>query len=155
MKPILAVMVGVSGSGKSTYAKGLQTSLKLENGFPVEVVETDAIRGELTNDPADQTKNNQVFQIARQRVSAFLKQEKNVVIDATSPTVKDRRTWVEIGKLSGAEIRAYFINTPVESAKKQNLKRQRVVPDFVIDKQLRKLVPPTSSEGFDVIKTIA
>ena len=73
MKPILAVMIGISGSGKSTYANGLRTSLKLENKLPTQLVETDAIRGELTNDPSDQTRNGEVFSIAKQRTIKFLK----------------------------------------------------------------------------------
>lgn len=154
MKPILAVMVGVSGSGKSTYAKGLSTSLKVENGLSTIIVETDAIRQELTNDATDQSKNGEVFSIARRRVTDGLKSEKNVIIDATSTSVKDRKLWVEIGKMNGAELRAYFINTPVEKAKKQNLSRSRVVPDFVIDRQKSKLVAPTAAEGFDKVVVV-
>ena len=54
-KPILAVMVGISGSGKSTYANGLKTSLKAE------LVETDAVRVELTGNAEDQSQNGRVI----------------------------------------------------------------------------------------------
>jgi protein phosphatase len=154
MKPILATLVGISGSGKSTYATGLKTSLKIENGANVQIVETDAIRGELTNDPSDQSKNSEVFSIARQRVANGLKQGNNVVIDATSVSPKDRKTWIDIGKANNADIRAYFINTNVDMAKKQNLKRSRVVPDNVIDRQKSRLIPPSKSEGFDSIVVV-
>ncbi len=154
-KPILAVMVGVSGSGKSTYGNGLKTSLKLSNGLDTKMVSTDDIRGELCNgDMTDQSKNGEVFSTARNRVSNGLKQGNNVIIDATSLTRKDRKLWIDIGKMNGAEVRAYFIETPVALAKKRNAGRSRVVPDFVIDKQLAKLAIPHETEGFDSVTTI-
>mgnify|MGYP000865229851 CR=1 FL=1 len=154
MKPILAVMVGISGSGKSTYGKGLETSLRVENGLNTERVSTDDIRLELTGNAEDQTQNGRVFGIARARVSDLLGQKKNVIIDATSLSVKDRRDWKILGKTKGGEVRAYFINTPISTAKAQNAKRDRVVPDWVIDKQAAKLVAPTEAEGFDKVVTV-
>jgi len=154
MKPILAVMVGISGSGKSTYATGLKTSLRLENGKNVELVQTDEIRVELTGNAEDQSQNGRVFSVARTRVGDFLGQGKNVIIDATSLSRKDREEWVVIGKAKGAEIRAHFINVPITTAKAQNAKRDRKVPEWVIDKQLAKLVAPTEAEGFDKVITV-
>jgi predicted kinase len=148
MRPILAVMVGISGSGKSTYANGLKTSLNAQ------LIETDSIRQELTGNAEDQTQNGRVFDVAKQRVDNALSQEKNTIIDATSLSVKDRKDWVEIGKANGAEVRAYFVDTPVDVAKRQNSKRTRKVPDFVIDRQAGKLTSPTKAEGFDNVITI-
>lgn len=148
MKPILAVMVGISGSGKSTYANGLKTSLKAE------LVETDAIRVELTGDAEDQSKNWHVFALAKKRVNDYLSQGKNTIIDATSLSVRDRKDWIDIGKANNAEIRAYFVDTPVSDCKSQNNKRARKVPEWVIDKQASKLFGPTKSEGFDSVTTI-
>lgn len=49
MKPILSLMVGISGSGKSTYANGLKTTLNST------IIEPDAIRLELTGNVEDQS----------------------------------------------------------------------------------------------------
>ncbi len=147
-KPILAVMVGISGSGKSTYANGLKTSLNAQ------LVETDAIRLELTGSAEDQSQNGRVFGVAKKRVRDYLSQGKNVIIDATSLSVKDRKDWIEIAKETSAEARAYFIDTPVDVCKAQNAKRSRKVPEWVIDKQANKLHTPTKAEGFDAITTI-
>jgi cytidylate kinase len=148
MKPILAVMVGISGSGKSTYANGLKTSLNAQ------LIETDSIRQELTGNAEDQTQNGRVFDVAKRRVDNALSQEKNTIIDATSLSVKDRKDWVEIGKANNAEVRAYFVDTPIDVAKRQNSKRTRKVPDFVIDRQAGKLTSQTKAEGFDSVITI-
>lgn len=154
MKPILAVMVGISGSGKSTYANGLKTSLTVENKNPTELVETDAIRLELTGNAEDQSQNGRVFGVAKARVGSFLGQRKNVIIDATSVSRKDRVDWINIAKVKDSEVRAYFVNVSPAVAKAQNGKRVRKVPDWVIDKQLTKLVPPSTDEGFDSVTTI-
>lgn len=148
MKKILCVLVGISGSGKSTYANGLKTSLKAE------LVETDAIRIELTGNAEDQSKNWHVFALAKKRVNDYLSQGKNVIIDATSLNALDRKDWIDIGKANNAELRAYFIDTPVSMCKSQNNKRARKVPEWVIDKQANKLFAPTKSEGFDSIAVI-
>ena len=147
-KPILVVMIGISGSGKSTFARGLKTSLGAE------VVSTDDIRLEITGDATDQTRNGEVFGIARKRIDDLLAQGKNAVIDATSLSQKDRRLWIDIGKKHGAEVLAYVVNRSVDVAKQQNLKRTRQVPDWVIDKQKSKFQLPTSAEGFDKIVNV-
>lgn len=148
MKPILAVMVGISGSGKSTYANGLRTSLNAT------VVEPDAIRAELTGNASDQSQNELVFSTAFRRVNDLLAGGKNVVIDATSVDKWSRSKWVQIGKKNNAEVRAYVVSTPIDVAKKRNLSRSRVVPQNVIDKQHSRLEIPTPSEGFDKIVTV-
>lgn len=146
--PILAVMIGISGSGKSTYANGLKTSLKAD------LVETDAIREELTGDASDQSQNYKVFQVAKKRVNDLLSQGKNAIIDATSVSVRDRKDWIQIGKDNNAEVRAYFIDTPIDVCKSQNRKRQRRVPDEVIDRQASRLESPTKAEGFDTVTVV-
>lgn len=147
-KPILAVMIGISGSGKSTYANGLKTSLKAD------LVETDAIREELTGDASDQSQNYKVFQVAKKRVNDLLSQGKNAIIDATSVSVRDRKDWIQIGRNNNAEVRAYFIDTPIDVCKSQNRKRQRRVPDEVIDRQASRLESPTKAEGFDTVTVV-
>lgn len=141
-------MVGISGSGKSTYANGLKTSINAE------LVETDAIRQDLTGNAEDQTQNAKVFEIAKKRVNDILVQGKNAVIDATSLSVRDRKDWIDIGKRNNAEVRAYFIDTPVSICKSQNNKRQRKVPEWVIDRQASKLYSPTKAEGFDSVTVV-
>lgn len=145
MQPKLIIMVGVSGSGKSTFANGLKTSLQAT------VVSTDDIRKEVLGDANDQTQGARIFGIARKRVNDLLAQGKNAVIDATSLSAKDRRDWVRIGKANDAEIIAYVVKVDLGTAKKRNSGRDRQVPDFVIDRQFAKFSVPTHAEGVDKV----
>jgi len=148
MQPILAILIGISGSGKSTYANGLKTSLNAT------IVEPDAIRHELTGDASDQSQNAKVFSLAFKRANDLLAQGKNVVVDATSIDKRSRENWIKIGTANNAEIRAYVVKTPIETAKKRNLARDRVVPGNVIDNQLRRFQMPSTGEGFDRIVVV-
>ena len=149
MTPLtLTLMVGVSGSGKSTHAA------KLAQSLPADIVEPDAIRLELTGNAGDQSRNREVFQLAHSRAEAKLLAGINVVVDATNLDRKTRAEWLAIARRCGAEARAVVVDTPVDVAKKRNLSRSRVVPLDVIDKQAGRLYPPTVSEGFAHIATV-
>jgi len=148
MKPKLIVMVGISGSGKSTFANGLKTSLNAT------VIETDGIRAELFGDANDQSQGGRVFGVAKKRVADSLDQGKNTVIDATSLTPRDRKDWVNIALGHGATPEAYVVKTDLATAKKRNGMRHRQVPEFVIDKQFAKFSVPTKAEGFDNITIV-
>jgi len=72
---MLIVTVGPSGSGKSTWAK------KQED---FKVVCPDQIRKELTGDISDQSKNNEVWIIAYERLRTYLECDCNVIFDSTA-----------------------------------------------------------------------
>jgi len=145
---ILALMVGVSGSGKSTYADTLVGPLKAIK------IETDAIRMELTGDASDQSQNGRVFSTAKHRVKLNLSLGVNVIFDATNLSVKDRREFIDIGKEYNAELHAYVVKPDLSVSKQRNALRERKVPEFVIDKQHNKFVLPTEEEGFSIIQVI-
>ena len=148
MKPKLIVMVGISGSGKSTFANGLKTSLNAT------VVETDGIRAELFGDANDQSQGSRVFAIAKKRVAELLDQGKNTVIDATSLTRRDRKDWINMARGHAASPEAYVVKTDLATAKQRNAMRPRQVPEFVIDRQFGKFTIPTKDEGFDKITIV-
>lgn len=144
----LTLMVGISGSGKSTHAA------KLARATDAVIVEPDAIRKELTGDATDQSRNGEVFRIAHSRATSILLDGKSVIIDATNLDRKTRAEWIAIGQQVGVTINAVQVCTPTDVAKNRNNGRERVVPLAVIDKQARRLSPPSHSEGFDHIVTV-
>lgn len=137
----IILMVGISGSGKSTQAD------RFEATIPNSVVlSSDALRGIIGIDETDQNVNPIVFATLRTMAEYFLKRDRVVIIDATNVSVKDRRPFVEIAKKLNAEIHAYVINVAPVIAKERNSLRERKVPEYVIDKQISKFSMPTLQE---------
>ncbi len=77
--------IGIPGSGKTTIIKAFADRNNYTYICP------DDIRTELTGDPRDQTKNKEVWETARQRVSEAIHQGKTVVVDATFAHAEQRR----------------------------------------------------------------
>ena len=145
-KPILWILVGLSASGKSTIAAQIAN----ENPNTI-IVSSDAIREELTGNYQDQEHNKEVFKIFHNRIRKNLENKKNVIADATNLTMKSRRAIMM--KVYGLNIKkvCVIISKPFEQCKKDNLHREHPVPDFVLDKQIKKFRTPFYEEGFDEI----
>jgi predicted kinase len=70
--------------------------MEIEHGYIR--ISTDDIRLEITGNAEDQSKNAEVFSIARNRVNSALSENKSVVVDATNLNPKDRKDFILIGK---------------------------------------------------------
>lgn len=145
-KPTLWVLVGLSGSGKSTVA----TQIANENPNTV-IVSSDIIREELTGNYEDQEHNEEVFKIFHNRIRKNLENKKNVIADATNLTMKSRRAILL--KVNGLDIRkvCVIIPKPFEQCKEDNLHRKHPVPEEVLDKQIKRFQIPFCNEGFNEI----
>ena len=74
-KPILSMLVGLPGSGKSTYSK-------TQKDFVIH--SSDALREELYGDENCQDNNTDLFAILHSRIKTDLIDGKNVIYDATN-----------------------------------------------------------------------
>ena len=79
------MMVGLPGSGKSTYAKQLSEETNAV------ICSSDTIREELYGDENSQDNNDEVFKILHSRIKENLKNGKNVIYDATNINSKRRK----------------------------------------------------------------
>ena len=146
MKKEVIILCGIPGSGKSTWK-----NVFLENHFDFVCVHPDAIRKELTGSEEDQSKNAEVFKLAFERLDAALKNGKSVVFDSCAQTRERRKPIIKIAKQNNAFVTASVFKIPLELAKERNSKRERVVPEFVLDRMFSQWQDPSENEGFDLI----
>ena len=140
-------LVGLPGSGKSTYAK----ELSKETGALI--FSSDVIREEIGADGGDTSKHSEVFQILHRRLKGGLLRGNDVIYDATNISYKNRVSFLnELGKLN-IEINKICIitATPYEVCKMFNRMRTEAVPDEVIDRMYKSWTTPYYSEGWDQI----
>jgi len=142
----MILLIGLPGSGKSTWVERYATNRKHTVS-----ISSDKIREELYGDEATQGDNNKIFSLVRERAEEALKDCKDVIIDATNMTIKDRSAYFDIAKTYGAVVTGILFDIPVEECKRRNSKRDRVVPDFVYDKMMERYEQPQLSEGFRIL----
>lgn len=132
----LYVMIGVSGSGKSTFAKKFAAERRAE------YVSTDELRKMMYGDEAEQKGGRQVFDVAYMNIAAHLNHRRSVVFDATNTTTKGRDRLIKVAKecKSLESLVAILCNPPLETCLKQNKMRERQVPENVIRRQHEQLL---------------
>ena len=144
----LIMMVGISGSGKSTKAQ------ELSQLYNAKIYSSDELRQELYGDVNNQEHNQELFMELHKRMVNDLKNNKSVIYDATNLSLKNRRTfftYMEDHQCFPIHIYAYVMSTSFENCIKQNQMRERHVPEEVLGKQMRSFEIPFYEEGFDEI----
>jgi predicted kinase len=141
----IVLLVGLPGSGKSTYLERLG----------VKALSSDAVRGLLADDETDQTIHREVFATLRYLLRRRLALLRPVTyLDATHLTVRERRAYVKMGQLYGCAVEAIFFDVPLEVCLRRNRRRRRVVPEDVMERMAAKLTPPTIEEGFSAVAVV-
>lgn len=149
MKAKLTMLIGVSGSGKSTFAKQLKDAGEIDL-----IISSDALRAELFGDENDQNHNNELFNELHNRIREALKEGKRVCYDATNLSSKRRIGFLK--NLSDLDIvkECIVLIASFDLCAFSQLTRERQVPVDVIKKQIKQFKCPYWYEGWDDIRII-
>jgi len=148
-RPSLILLVGVPGSGKTTYAK------KYISEYPRTPVHlsSDKIREELYGNESIQGNPAEVFSLMQKRAVEALNDGNDVIYDATNITRKDRASIIGVCP-KFAKIEVHIIWAPIETCIERDAARERTVGKEVIDKMLKRFQAPYYDEGIDEITVI-
>lgn len=148
----LFLMVGIPGSGKSTFIKKFITEL---DGYTA-VVSRDEIRFSLLKDGEEYfSRETEVFNKFIDEIKYFLKEDiSNVVVDATHISPASRNKVLRaLGTLSDVEVNAVVLMTPLDVCLERNSHRtgRAYVPPSAIENMYNGFSVPSINEGFDNI----
>lgn len=137
-RPKLLMLKGLPASGKSTYAKELETQ-----GWSR--VNKDDIRKEFFPDWTHKDEK-EVLYMEDAEIIAELREGNNVVVDDTNFAPKHQPRLEKIAKDEGADFEVLFIDTPLEVCIKRNRKRPNSVPMEAILTMYRRYIAPYRDE---------
>ena len=148
-KTALVLLVGASGSGKSSFAK--------KHFAQYETVSSDACRGIVSNDENNQAASNDAFELFYYIISIRLKKGLLTVADATNIQPDARKKLISIARSFHVLPVAIVFDMPQELCETRNQQRtDRNVPPHVIRRQLQDLKRSLKSikkEGFKKLYT--
>lgn len=143
----LILLIGLPGSGKSTLAKQL-----LAECPQIQVISTDAIRGQLFGSEAIQGSWLLIWREIERQFQECVISGRPAIFDATNAQRRNRRDVIDLARISGfTKVIGLWVKTPVWLCLARNQKRDRQVPEEIILKMYRQLqdAPPSTEEDID------
>ncbi|MFE2606830.1 polynucleotide kinase-phosphatase [Streptomyces mirabilis] len=129
----LVVLIGASGSGKSTFAR--------RHFKPTEVISSDFCRGLVADDENDQSASGDAFDVLHYIAGKRLAAGRRTVVDATNVQQESRRQLIEIAKKHDVLPIAIVLDVPEEVCAERNASRtdRADMPRRVIQRHIREL----------------
>ncbi|NEC28508.1 polynucleotide kinase-phosphatase [Streptomyces sp. SID8111] len=141
----LVVLVGASGSGKSTFAR--------RHFEPTEILSSDFCRGLVADDENDQSASRDAFDVLHYIAGKRLAAGRRTVVDATSVQQESRKQLIELAKRHDVLPIAIVLDVPEEVCAERNAARtdRADMPRRVIrrhTRELRRSLRHLEREGF-------
>jgi predicted kinase len=146
---VVYFMIGIPGSGKSTFARQLQKDHDVKL-----YVCPDDIRERLTGSPENFTREGQVWDLVKMQLAYAARTKNAIILDATGANYKLRRQMVRWLNSLGSRVYGFYVKVSLGDAILRNARRGhlggRYVPEHVIVKMYESLTnyPPTRFDGF-------
>jgi protein phosphatase len=141
----LVVLIGTTGSGKSTFARRYFK--------PTEIMSSDYFRGLVSDDENDQSATTDAFDVLHYVAGKRLAAGRLTVIDATNVQPEARRPLIELARRNHALPVAIALDVPERICEERNATRpDRQFGPHVLRRQrqsLRRSLPGLRKEGFN------
>ncbi len=140
----LVVLVGASGSGKSTWAR--------TNFRPSQIVASDDLRALVGEGENDQRAGTDAFAVLDLVLERRLRRRLTTVVDTLGLDAERRAGYLALAARHGVACHAVVFDTPAPVCRARNKQRDRPVPAKVLTGQLAALAPAVGAlagEGFD------
>jgi protein phosphatase len=151
-EPALVVLIGAAGSGKSTFARRAFA--------PDEILSSDALRGLIAGDEADQGATNAAFGLLHRRLVQRLRAGLTTVVDATNAERHARRALLRRAAAAAVPAVAIVLDLPPAIVHRQNASRPgRRVDPAVVDRHSARVSAVVAggtlkSEGFVAVVVV-
>jgi predicted kinase len=148
--PVLIVLLGTAGSGKSALAGAWP---------PSAVLELDEFRERICDDPIDEDATDEAVHVLGEVLEARLARRLTTVVDADGPDRVVRAKLLDIAGRHRVPAAALIMTTPLETCLERNARRplRRRVPDDVVRLQYAETVdatPGLPGEGFGHVEAV-
>ena len=129
MEKTIIILMGLQGSGKSTFYKTY-----LEDSFVR--VNLDTLKTRYQEDLL---------------IKECIKKGESFAVDNTNPTRLERKKYIDIAKIEGYRVVGYFLESKIKDCMARNALREGKarVPDIAIAATSNKLEIPSFEEGFN------
>ena len=147
--PALVVLVGASGSGKSTWAG--------EHYRAAEVVSSDDLRGVVGSGRHDLDASTEAFALLDQIVAGRVRRGLTTVVDTLGLEGQRRRGYLDLARRHGLPAVVVAFDAPPALVRRRNGERDRPVPAPVLAQQLRAtraVVDALADEGWDQVAVV-
>lgn len=145
--PALIILIGASGSGKSTFA--------YRHFLPTEIISSDRCRALICDDESNQEVTADAFQLLHLLARKRLKYRRLTVVDATNLNTHFRQRLLALAfQFNVPAVAIVFRHGEAVCQARNQRRSDRTVPAEVIRQQLdelNRIIPGLESEGFHEI----
>lgn len=141
-RPKLYTLCGVSGSGKTTFATGLMKAFEPERG--VLYLNPDQFYALYNGDEKRHCHEFEIWMALFRALHMAEQDGRDVLLDTNAPSLVDRAQLLDW--FPGFEHHLIAITATPELCRKNNLSRDRVVPEEEMERMIRRFQIPTPDE---------